>query len=150
MRKLGKIEEIFSSTKENNSKIRPIVKKLIMIKNHGIKNDKFAQKNTNKEVMLISKEAYSIAKKHSIILKMGSLGENILLDFNPQELKVGSILIIDEVQLLLTQACTICKHLSVYNENLPKLLAYNRGIYCKILNNGFIEKNASVFVKDES
>ncbi len=148
MRKLGNIEEIFSSNKENTSKIRPIVKELIMIKDHGIKNDKFAQKNTNKEVMLISKEAYLIAKKHSINLKIGALGENILLDFNPQELKEGSILIIDEVELLLTQDCTICKHLSVYNEELPRLLAYNRGIYCKILNNGRIEKNANVFIKD--
>jgi len=148
MKKLGRIEAIFSSTKDNKSKIRPCVKELIMIKNHGIKNDKFAQKNSKKEVMLISKQAYKLAEENNIKLERGALGENILVDFNPHDLKEGSILIIDEVQLLLTQACSICKHLSVYNENLPVLLANIRGVYAQVLNKGTVQKNAHIFIKD--
>jgi len=147
MNLLGTVVETFSAHKGYVGKQRPIVNQLEMIYGYGIEHDKFAGKNENRSVMIIGQKAYHIAKEHGIILPSGSLGENILLDFDPHMLSIGTVFSIGDVEFEITQSCTICKHLSVFDERLPQLLAEDRGLYCKILNNGIVVKDTEVKLK---
>lgn len=144
MNKHGKVIEIFSAKQGQSGLPRPISKKLEILINQGIKDDKFAGKNVLKDVMIVGKIAYDIAEKNGIYLELGSLGENILLDFNPHDYKVGSILKISSLELEITQSCTICNHLSVFDEQLPFLLKDCRGLYCKIVSSGNVVKDDKI------
>jgi len=148
MKDFGKVIEIFSATKDSSGLTRPIVKELDIIKGFGIKNDKFAGKDEDKSVMIVGMKAYDISKENGIDLEFGSFGENILFDFDPHEYKVGTILKVGEVELEITQACTICNHLSIFGKELPFLVKHHRGLYCRVLNDGKIVKNIQVTKKD--
>ena len=148
MKDFGKVIEIFSATKDSSGLPRPIVKELDIIKGFGIKNDKFAGKDEDKSVMVVGMKAYDISKENGIDLEFGSFGENILFDFDPHEFKIGTILKVGEVELEITQACTICNHLSVFGKELPFLVKHHRGLYCRVLNDGKIVKNIQVTKKD--
>ena len=118
------------------------------IKNHGIKDDKFAGKKLHRSVMMIGTIAYDIAKQNTIELQLGSLGENILLDFDPHTLEIGSQLQIGEAILEITDVCTTCSHLSLHGENLPELLNGHRGVYATIIQSGIIKNGDSVNAKN--
>ncbi len=147
MKKLGKVLEIFSATKESSGLPRPKVKELNLIENFGIENDKFAGKKLEQTVMIVGLKSYEIALEEGINLEFGSLGENILLDFDPHDLEVGTNLIIGDAIIEITQVCTVCNHLSVFGKNLPQLLKAHRGLYCKIIKSGFIFKDMEVKIK---
>ena len=147
MKNIGKVLEIFSATKESSGLPRPKVKELNLIENFGIENDKFAGKKLEQTVMIVGLKSYEMASEQNINLEFGSLGENILLDFDPHNLEVGTNLIIGETIIEITQVCTVCNHLSVFDKNLPQLLKAHRGLYCKIIKSGFIFKDMEVKIK---
>ncbi|RBQ27669.1 MULTISPECIES: MOSC domain-containing protein [Arcobacteraceae] len=145
MLEIGKVLEIFSAKKDSMSSLpRPKVEKLNLIKDYGIELDKFALKNLDQTVMIVGLKSYQIAKNYGINLEFGSLGENILLDFDPHDFEVGIKLQIEEGILEITQICTVCNHLSIFDENLPKLLKGHRGVYCRILESGLVLKDTKV------
>lgn len=141
---LGKVVEIFSAKKEQSGLPRPRVESLNLIKDYGIKFDKFALKDLDSTVMIVGVNSYELAKKNNISLEYGSLGENILLDFNPHDYKVGTRFIVEDAVLEVTQKCTICNHLSVFGKKLPLIIKDCRGLYCKIIKSGIIKKNMLV------
>jgi MOSC domain-containing protein YiiM len=147
-KKIGSVIEIFSSTKEDAPGTRPKVEALQMIKEHGILNDKFAGKNPDSCVMVVGEAGYDLAAQNGIELIKGSLGENILFNFNPNHLKVDAVLQIGDVQLQVTQKCTICNHLAVHRADLPKLIADDRGMYCRVLQDGIVKKGMEVFLHE--
>ena len=149
MKNIGKVIEIFSADKNSSGLPRPIVDNLNIIEGYGIKNDKFAGKDENKALMIVGIDAYTIAKENDINIEFGSLGENILFDFNPHDYKVGTIFYINEVRLQITQNCTICNHLSIFGKELPSLVRHHRGLYCRILSSGIITKENTVYIKEE-
>jgi MOSC domain-containing protein YiiM len=144
---LGKVLKTFSATKESNGLPRPLVNSLSLIEGYGIENDKFAGKKLEQTVMIVGLKSYEIALENGIKLEYGSLGENILLDFDPHDLSVKQELIIGDAIIEITQICTVCNHLSVFDEKLPNLLKNHRGLYCKILKNGIISKDIKVKIK---
>lgn len=144
---LGKVLNTFSATKESSGSPRPLVFQLNLIKDYGIENDKFAGKKLEQTVMIVGIQSYEIAKDNGINLEFGSLGENILLDFDPHILEVGTKLIIEDSIIEITQICTVCNHLAVFNENLPILLKGHRGLYCKIIKSGIVSKDMIVKIK---
>ena len=148
MKNIGKVIEIFSANKNSSGLPRPIVKELDIIKGFGIKDDKFAGKDEDKSVMIVGMKAYDIAKENGINLRYGSFGENILLDFDPHDFKIGTVFKVGEVELEITQSCTICNHLSVFGKELPFLVKHHRGLYSRILNDGKIVKDIQVTIKD--
>ncbi|MBS9782825.1 MAG: MOSC domain-containing protein, partial [Arcobacter sp.] len=79
----------------------------------------------------------------------GSLGENILLDFDPHKFNVGEIFNIGDTSIQITQICSICSHLSIFHKKLPSLLSNNRGLYCKILSSGIIKKDMKVQINSK-
>ena len=126
MKILGEVLEVFSATKESSGLPRPKVESLNLIKDYGIEFDKFAEKNLDQTVMIVGLKSYELAKSFNIDLQFGSLGENILLDFDPHDFEVGKYFKIDEAIIQITQICTVCNHLSVFNEDLPKILKGHR------------------------
>lgn len=148
MKKIGKVIETFSAKKDSSGLPRPKVNELDIINGFGIKDDKFAGKDEDKSVMVVGSVAYNIAEENKIDLQLGSLGENILFDFNPHEYKIGTVFVIGSVKLEITQNCTICNHLSVFGKELPSLVKDHRGLYCKILSSGIIKKENEVYIKE--
>lgn len=148
MKNIGKVIEIFSADKSSSGLPRPIVDKLETIKGFGIRNDKFAGKDEDKAIMIVGMKAYDISKQNGIDLEYGSFGENILFDFDPHDFKIGTVLKVGDVELAITQSCTICNHLAVFGKELPFLVKDHRGLYCRVLNDGKIEKDNKVTKKD--
>lgn len=144
MEAIGKVIDTFSAKKGQSGLPRPKVDKLELIYDFGIKEDKFAGDDLNKTVMIVGLFSYNLAKENGIELELGSLGENILLDFNPHDYIVGTQFAIGETIIEITENCTICNHLSVFGKSLPKLVKDCRGLYCKIIKAGEVTKNSSV------
>ena len=144
MKNIGKVLKTFSATKESSGLPRPQVEELNLIVDFGIENDKFAGKKLDQTVMIVGIQSYEIANQNDIELEFGTLGENILLDFDPHIFEVGKLLFIEDSIIEITQVCTVCNHLSVFDKKLPLLLKSHRGLYCKIIKNGIIKENMIV------
>ena len=144
MRELGTVLKTFSATSESSGLPRPLVPELNLIVDYGIQNDKFAGKKLDQTVMIVGLKSYEIAKDNNIDLSFGCLGENILLDFDPHCFEVGKEISIGNSIVQITQICTVCNHLSVFDKNLPVLLKGHRGLYCKIIKSGIIKENMIV------
>merc|ERR1711879_100452 len=97
--------------------------------------------NEKKAVMVVGKYAYDLAKENGITLEYGSLGENILFDFNPHDFNIGTIFKIGDSIIEITETCTICNHLAVFDDDLPLIVQDCRGLYCRIIKGGDISIN---------
>lgn len=151
MNKLGSIVDTFSATKESKSSMpRPKVQSLNLIEGHGIENDKFAGKDVDRTVMIVGINSYDLSYENGIELEFGSLGENILFNFDPHQFNIGDILVMGDCEIEITEKCTICNHLAVFGKELPKLVKDCRGLYCKILKSGLIQKELDVYLKDKN
>ena len=141
---IGIVLGTFSATKDDKGLPRPKVEFLNLIEGFGIQDDKFAKKDLDKTVMIVGKYSYNIAREHGIELELGSLGENILFDFNPHDYPIGTKFKIGEAIIQITENCTICNHLAVFGKKLPSIVKDCRGIYCTILKDGVIKKGDSI------
>jgi len=147
MKTIGKVLKTFSATKESSGLPRPSVESLNLIEGFGIENDKFAGKKLEQTVMIVGMKSYEIALENGIKLELGSLGENILLDFDPHDFNIDEEIFIGDSIIKITQICTVCNHLSVFDKELPNLLKSHRGLYCKIIKSGLITKDMTVQIK---
>lgn len=138
---IGKVIGTFSAKKGQSGLPRPKVETLNLIEGFGIEKDKFAGKDLEKTVMIVGDYSYNIAKKDGIEIEAGSLGENILFDFNPHDYSVGTKFKIGEAIIQITENCTICNHLAVLAKKLPVIVKDCRGIYCSIIKSGIIKKD---------
>jgi len=141
---VGRIKGVFSAKAGFKGLPRPTVDRLDIVKDYGIKGDKFAGKNRDRAVMLVGTIAYDIAREHGIELENGSLGENILLDFDPHEFIDGTVFSINSVQLEITESCSLCKHIGVFDSRLPKLILNHRGLYCRVVKSGVVTNDHAV------
>jgi len=137
---VGKVLDIFI-----NSKNRENVSNCEM-DNKGIVNDKHYAKDLNRSILLTSIYSYDLVKDNKISIDIGLLGENILIDYNPYDLKAEDNIQIGEVILEVTQKCTMCEHLSSIDKKLPKLLKNDRGIFVKVIQKGSIKIGDKVYV----
>ena len=127
----GKVIELFITHSDTN-KTRESVSS-ISVDALGIIGDKFYNKNQMRSILLTSTESYELSRKNNIDIKIGSLGENILIDINPYRMLAGEKIRIGNTELEITQNCTLCKGLSSVNSKLPKLLQNDRGIFAKVI-----------------
>ncbi|WP_198306330.1 MOSC domain-containing protein [Arcobacter vandammei] len=141
---VGKVLDTFSARTKESSMPRPRVENLNLIKDYGIEFDKFAGKNLEQTVMIVGINSYELAKSRDINIVYGTLGENILLDFDPHKFDIGTKFEIGDSVIELSSICTICNHLTAFHNHLPRLLKNNRGVYCKIIKSGIIEKDMLV------
>ena len=140
---IGTISAIFISKKDSSRRKR---QSSIRLDLKGIYGDKFYNKDTRRSVLITSKESYLLAQKHNIEIPYGSLGENILIDYNPYHLPGGTQLSIGTCILEISQNCTLCDHLSKIDKQLPTLLKHDRGIFAKIIQKGIIKDNDEIFI----
>lgn len=143
MKKVGKILKLFISIKGIEKRVE---RESLIVDKSGILEDKFYGKELQRSILLSSNDSYLLTKEQGINLSYGELGENILMDFNPYSLDLGVQLQIGEVTLEITQACTICNHLSKIDKKLPKLLKKDRGIFAKVIQNGTIYEDDAIFM----
>jgi len=127
----GKVIALYI-TKDDAQKTR-LTPTEIAVDEHGIKDDKFYAKDSQRAILITSIQSYELTEAHDIQLKNGSLGENILIDINPYHLLPGETLKIGDTILEITQNCTLCKGLTSINPKLPKLLKKDRGIFAKVI-----------------
>ncbi len=139
-----RVLDLFVAPINSKEKVRQKRDEIELIENYGIKDDKFAGDRLNQVVLIVPKIAYDILKESGIILQYGSLGENILVDFNIMEFNTSTILKIGETTLEITQKCTLCSHLAYFDKQVPKLVKNHRGVYCKIIKGGKISKKMSI------
>ena len=130
---LGKTIKLFISQDKNR-----VEKQELFLDKNGVVDDKFYGKDINRSVLITSIKSYEMAKQNGINIAYGSLGENILVDFNPYDLEVGTQLKIANTILQIAQPCTLCKGLSSVDKNLPKLLKNDRGIFAFVVQDGKI------------
>lgn len=126
-------------------KIRKSYNELNLDKN-GVLGDKFYAKDVSRSVLLSSLYSYNKIKKENIDISFGALDENILIDFNPYSLKIGTKIEIGEVLFKISQPCTICGHLSSIDKKVPKLLKEDRGVFIQVIKGGAIFVDDRVFL----
>lgn len=142
-KEVGRVIALYISKKNKDEREEEVK---IELDAFGILEDKFYAKDFNRSVLLTSTQSYDLALKHQISMPFGLLGENILIDYNPYALKIGTKIKIGAVVLEITQNCTICNHLSSIDKDLPTLLKDDRGIFVKVIEAGFIEKGDKLYL----
>jgi len=134
---MGEVLNLYVSTKEQKQRYEH---DQISVDSKGVVGDKFYAKDSERAILIASRESYDLARSNHIKIEIGSLGENILIDYNPYHLRPGERLQIGEVVLEITQNCTLCNSLTKVNTKLPKLLKDDRGIFAKAISMGNIKK----------
>ena len=129
-----------------NSESVTLSKSSLKMDENGIYEDKHYNKNKNRSVLITSTKAYTMAKEKSIIMPYGSLGENIVIDYDLHLLNPGDKLQIGDVILEIVQNCTLCKHLSKIDKQLPKLLCNDRGVFAKVIKEGKLHQDDDVYL----
>lgn len=121
----------------------------LQVDKKGILEDKYYNKDINRSILLTSVQSYELATNRGITLPFGSLGENLLIDYNPYHLPSGGKLRIgNDVILEISQYCTMCDHLSTIDEQLPTLLKNDRGIFVKVVKGGTIHREDKIYLLD--
>lgn len=140
---LGKVSKLFISIIGFSQRVS---KPSLILDTLGIQEDKYHNTNIQRSVLITSLSSYDLAKEHSITMPFGSLGENLLIDYNPYHLPAGTKLQIGTVILEISQNCTMCDHLSKIDKQLPTLLKNDRGIFAKVVQEGEIKENDEIFI----
>lgn len=141
LEKVGTILELFYSTVNGRVNVRKLE-----LDSKGIVEDKYYDKEIHRSVLITSKESYELASSNGIDAPYSSLGENILIDYNPYHLQAGAKLVIGDLVLEITQNCTLCNSLSKVDKRLPKLLKDDRGIFAKVVTDGIINKGDNIYL----
>jgi len=111
----------------------------------GIVGDKHYGKELNRSILISATKSYEMTKTAlGLTMPQGYLGENLLFDFDPYALPVGSHLHIGSAIVEITQNCTLCNHLGVLDKRIPKLLKNDRGIFAKVVQPGKIQQEDNV------
>lgn len=144
---VGKVLRLYLSYKDEDGVTQRAPKQEIEIDHAGVIGDKFYDKEIQRSILLTSDESYQMARDESIDVPDGSLGENILIDYNPYHLQAGDRLSIgDGVVLEVTQNCTLCKSLTKVDSRLPRLLKDDRGIFVKSISGGTVKHDDDVYL----
>lgn len=143
MNQVGQVLSLFISNKESST---PIKIKEIQVDTKGIIGDKHYDTDTQRSVLITSSQSYTLTKKHHIDIPYGVLGENLLIDYNPYALPVGTKLQMGHALVEISQNCTLCNHLSKIDKQLPKLLKNDRGIFAKVIREGSIKMGDKIYL----
>lgn len=141
--KAGKVIALYITTTETK---QPIPKDALQVDEKGILLDKHYDKNIDRSILVTSHDSYLMAKQQGIEIPHGALGENILIDYNPYALPVGTRMKIGSAITEISQDCTLCKHLSSIDKRVPKLLKNDRGIFVKVVEPGWIKTGDEILI----
>ena len=145
MSKVGKVISLYISIKGSSA---PLEKKEFSLDEKGIIDDKHYDTDKERSILITSIASYNILMQHEIETDHGILGENLLIDYDPYRLRVGTKLKIGNTILQISQNCTLCNHLSKIDKRIPKLLKNDRGIFGKVVQGGSIKVGDEIFLLD--
>jgi len=143
--------------------------KINLIKNFGVHNDYhagkyirhryLARKNpnrlNNRQILLVDQYIHTDIAAHGIKVKVGQLGENILLSgIGLMKMQIGTILQINQCRIQLTEIRHPCDQLNAIDPNLMDVVmsdkknpaSYNAGILGIVLEGGPIAAGDDVAV----
>lgn len=143
---LGNITALFISVKGSSHRLS---KTSLTLDTLGIQDDKYHDTNIQRSVLITSLSSYRLAEEKNISMPFGSLGENLLIDYNPYHLSAETKLQIGTVILEISQNCTMCDHLLKIDNQLPTLLKYDRGIFAKVIQEGEIKNGDRIYLISE-
>ena len=138
---IGEVIDLFISIKDDPKRLNTEV---LHVNSDGVLKDKFYSKDKNRAILITSLYSYELAKNSGINMPYGSLGENIIIDYNIYNLLPGDRFKISDITFEITQNCTLCNGLSKVNAQLPKLLKDGRGVFVKAITEGYIQKGNKV------
>ena len=138
---VGKILELFYST--NNGRVNA---RELSFDTKGVVEDKYYNKDIDSSVLIASKQSYDLALQNGIEVPYSTLGENLLIDYNPYHLKAGTQIVINDLVLEISQNCTLCNSLAKVDEKLPLLLKNDRGIFAKVITSGTVSKGNNIYL----
>jgi len=141
--KVGSVLRLFTSKSGTSERF---LEQKLQLDTNGVVGDKFYAKNIERSVLIASTASYELVSTYGIEMPFGYLGENILMDFNPYSLEVGSKLKIGSVILEISQHCTICNHLTTIDVKIPTLLKNDRGVFAKVVKDGEIYAGDDVYL----
>jgi MOSC domain-containing protein YiiM len=111
----------------------------------GIENDKFFDKDEQRQILFSSTKSYQYALSLDMPLQESDLGENILVDFDIKILNIDDKLQIGTAIVQISMECPICGHLKKIDKTFPKLIQEDRGIFAKVIQEGTINKSDIVY-----
>ena len=138
---VGKILELYYST--NSGRVNAMK---LSLDTKGVVEDKYYNKDIDRSVLIASKQSYDLALQNGIEVPYSTLGENLLIDYNPYHLKAGTQIVINDLVLEISQNCTLCNSLAKVDEKLPLLLKNDRGIFAKVITSGTVSKGNNIYL----
>ena len=139
---LGRVIQLYITQKDTKKRDK---KDHIQCIQGGIVEDKFLNKEKDREILLSSLLSYHYAKSLNMPIKESDLGENILVDFDIKTLNIGDRLELGETILEIAMECPICNHLSSVDKKFPKLIKDDRGIFARVVQEGIIKKDDTIY-----
>ena len=106
--------------------------------NHGIREERV--------MLLTSQITYDIAAEADIVIEQGVLLENIHVDIDLYDLKVGDVIEIGDTLLEVTEHCESYGYLYALAPELPELIQGKRGLFVQPLDYGMIAVGDKVTV----
>jgi len=142
-KQVGVVLKLFTSKSGTSQRFE---QDTISLDKNGVIDDKFYAKSTERSVLIATTDSYDLVMTYGIEMPFGYLGENILMDFNPYALEVGTLIKMGDAILEISQHCTICNHLTTIDVKIPTLLKDDRGVFAKVVNDGKISLNDTVYI----
>ena len=141
--KVGKVIALYITTTESKE---PIAKNELQVDEKGILLDKHYDKDMNRSILVTSLDSYTLVEQEGIEIPQSALGENLLIDYNPYSLPVGTQMQMGSAIVEISQDCTMCGHLSAIDKRVPKLLKNDRGVFVKVVKPGWIKKDDEILL----
>ncbi|WP_036218578.1 MOSC domain-containing protein [Calidithermus chliarophilus] len=117
---------------------RPARESVCLVEGFGVEGDRKAGKRPDRQVLLLGQATYGFLASQGLELPHGSLGENVVLDFDPMGLEPGTRLQVGEAVLVVTLRCSPCAHLYAACPALEGLVGGRRGMLARVERGGSI------------
>ncbi len=104
----------------------------------GIIGDINYETSERRVMLLTSQVSYELAAKADIMVDQGVLMENIHVDIDVYELKVGDVIEVGEVLLEVSEHCEVYGYLYSLAPELPEVIRGKRGLFVTPLEYGKI------------
>ncbi len=138
----GEIYGIFISH-ERNTPMTPLAQSMI-IENYGLANDRKAQSNSKRQVLLVDEDTLQY-----VGVPAGGLNENLAVrGIDVDALEAGQRVRIGDVLLEVTMPCTVCGELEHIREGLKEELRGRRGVLSRVLRGGIVRLGDPIQIED--
>ncbi|HIP51582.1 MAG TPA: hypothetical protein EYG94_05775 [Campylobacterales bacterium] len=112
----------------------------------GIIGDMNYERSEERVMLLTCQVSYDLADEAELVIEKGVLLENIHVDIDLYDLKVGDVIEIGETMIEVTEPCEVYGYLMALAPELPEIIAGKRGLFVRPLDYGTIRVGDEVTV----